>query len=140
MEKRISSRAIIIENGKVLTMFRRKTKNGITEEYYVAPGGGIEDGETLEENVKRELSEELNVEIEIIGYLGNIEYDTNIANFFHCNIIKGEPKLGGEELERMTDDNYYEVRFIDVNKLDEIEFSAKEKVYQALNEEYKKRI
>lgn len=140
MKKRISSRAIIIENGKVLTMFRRKTKNGITEEYYVAPGGGIEDGETLEENVKRELSEELNVEIEIIGYLGNIEYDTNIANFFHCNIIKGEPKLGGEELERMTDDNYYEVRFIDVNKLDEIEFSATEKVYQALNEKYEKRI
>lgn len=136
MEKRISSRAIIIENGKVLTMFRRKTKNGITEEYYVVPGGGIENGETLEENVKRELSEELNVEIEIIGYLGTIEYDTNIANFFHCNIIKGEPKLGGEELERMTDDNYYEVRFVDINKLDEIEFSAKEKVYQALNEEY----
>ena len=138
MEKRISSRAVIIKDGKVLTMFRRKTKNGITEEYYVVPGGGIEDGETLEENVKRELSEELNVEIEIIGYLGTIEYDTNIANFFHCNIIKGEPKLGGEELERMTDDNYYEVRFVDINKLDEIEFSAKEKVYQALNEEYEK--
>lgn len=138
MEKRISSRAVIIENGKVLTMFRRKTKNGITEEYYVVPGGGIEAGETLEENVKRELSEELNVEIEIIGYLGTIEYDTNIANFFHCNIINGKPKLGGEELDRMTDDNYYEVRFVDINKLDEIEFSAKEKVYQALNEEYEK--
>ena len=40
----------------------------------------------------------------------------------------------------MTDDNYYEVRFVDVNKLDEIEFSAKEKVYQALNKEYKKRV
>ena len=140
MKKRINSRAVIIENGKVLTMFRRKTKNGITEEYYVIPGGGIEDGETLEENVKRELSEELNVEIEIIGYLGTIEYDTNIANFFHCNIVKGEPKLGGEELERMTEDNYYEVRFVDINKLDEIEFSAKEKVYQALNKEYKKRV
>lgn len=138
MEKRISSRAVIIENGKVLTIFRRKTKNGVTEEYYVVPGGGIEDGETLEENVKRELSEELNVEIEIIGYLGTIEYDTNIANFFHCNIINGKPKLGGEELDRMTDDNYYEVRFVDINKLDEIEFSAKEKVYQALNEEYEK--
>lgn len=140
MKKRISSRAVIIENGKVLTMFRRKTKNGITEEYYVVPGGGIEDGETLEENVKRELSEELNVEIEIIGYLGTIEYDTNIANFFHCNIVKGEPKLGGEELDRMTDDNYYEVRFVDINKLDEIEFSAKGKVYQALNAEYEKRV
>ena len=86
MKKRINSRAVIIENGKVLTMFRRKTKNGITEEYYVIPGGGIEDGETLEENVKRELSEELNVEIEIIGYLGTIEYDTNIANWVAKNL------------------------------------------------------
>ena len=30
---RVSSRAIIIENGKVLTMFRRKIKDGIVKEY-----------------------------------------------------------------------------------------------------------
>ena len=32
---RISSRAVIIEDGKVLTMFRRKIKEGKTKEYYV---------------------------------------------------------------------------------------------------------
>lgn len=48
--------------------------------------------------------------------------------------------MGGEELDRMTDDNYYEVRFVDINKLDEIEFSAKGKVYQALNAEYEKKV
>ena len=48
MEKRISSRAIIIDNDQLLTMFRRKIKDGKTEEYYVIPGGGKEGNETLE--------------------------------------------------------------------------------------------
>ena len=46
--KRISSRAIIIEDNKLLVMFIRKIKNGIKKEYYVIHGGGLEEGETLE--------------------------------------------------------------------------------------------
>ena len=99
MEKRISSRAIIIEDGKLLTMFRRKTKkDGSVKEYYVIPGGGLEENETLEENVIRELKEEFNVDIEIIKFLGTEEYDDTVANYFLCKIVKGIPKLGGEEL------------------------------------------
>ena len=60
---RISSRAIIIQNNKVLTMFRRKIKDGVSKEYYVIPGGGQEGNETLEENVIRELKEELGFEV-----------------------------------------------------------------------------
>ena len=48
MEKRVSSRAIIIDDNKLLTMFRRKIKSdGTVKEYYVIPGGGLEEGETL---------------------------------------------------------------------------------------------
>ena len=42
MGKRVSSRAIIIENDKILVMFRRKIKEGKVKEYYVIPGGGKE--------------------------------------------------------------------------------------------------
>jgi len=53
MEKRISSRGIIIEDDYVYLMFRRRIKDdGSFKEYYVIPGGGINEGETLEENVK----------------------------------------------------------------------------------------
>ena len=45
--KRESARAIIVEGEKLLTIFRRKIdEEGNLKEYYVIPGGGIEEGET----------------------------------------------------------------------------------------------
>lgn len=127
MEKRVSSRAIIIEDGKLLAMFRRKIKkDGSIKEYYVIPGGGLEEGETLEENVIRELKEEFNVDIEVVKFLGAEEYDDTIANYFLCKIVNGVPKLGGEELERMTNENYYEVRYINLNEIDSYDINAKD--------------
>ncbi len=56
MSKRVSSRRIIIENDYVYLMFRRRIKeNGEKKEYYVIPGGGVNENETLEDNVIREL-------------------------------------------------------------------------------------
>lgn len=127
MEKRVSSRAIIIEDNKLLTMFRRKIKNdGSVKEYYVIPGGGLEEGETLEENVIRELKEEFNVDIEIIKFLGTEEYDDTIANYFLCKIVMGTPKLSGEELERMNPENYYEIKYIDLKEIDCYDINAKD--------------
>ena len=127
MEKRVSSRAIIIENGKLLTMFRRKIKkDGSVKEYYVIPGGGLEENETLEENVIRELKEEFNIDIAIVKFLGTEEYDDTIANYFLCKIVNGTPKLGGEELERMTKENYYEIRYIDLKNIDSYDINAKD--------------
>lgn len=127
MKKRVSSRAIIIEDGKLLAMFRRKIKeDGSVKEYYVIPGGGLEENETLEENVIRELKEEFNVDIEIVKFLSTEEYEDTIANYFLCKIINGTPKLGGEELERMTSENYYEIRYIDLNEIDNYDINAKD--------------
>ena len=127
MEKRVSTRAIIIDDNKLLTMFRRKIKSdGTVKEYYVIPGGGLEEGETLEENVIRELKEEFNVDIEVVKFLGTEEYDETIANYFLCKIVSGTPKLSGEELERMTPENYYEIRYIDLNDIDNYDINAKD--------------
>ena len=71
--KRVSARAIIIENNKLLVMFRRKIKDGIVKEYYAILGGGVEENETLEETVKREMMEEANIKIDILDYLGTYE-------------------------------------------------------------------
>ena len=50
--KRIGCRAIIIKDNKVLLSWEER-KN-----VYMSPGGGVEEGESLEECVIRELSEE----------------------------------------------------------------------------------
>lgn len=123
----------------MLSMFRRKLKkDGSIKEYYVIPGGGQEENETLEENVKRELKEEFNVDIETLGYLGMDEYEDTIDHFFHCKIINGTPVLGGEELERMSDENYYEIRYIDLMDLEDTDINSKDKIKKAIKEEYEK--
>ena len=133
---RISSRAVIIENGKVLTMFRRKIKDGKTKEYYVIPGGGQDEGETLEATVVRELKEEMNVDIKVLGYLGKSVWEDTTSNFFHCEIVKGTPCLGGEELERMKEDNYYEPMFVELSSLDKINIIGTDFINKAVSKEY----
>ena len=134
MKKRVSSRAIIIEDNKLLTMFRRKVKkDGSVKEYYVIPGGGLEENETLEENVIRELKEEFNVDIEIVKFLSTEEYDDTIANYFLCKIVNGTPKLGGEELDRITPENYYEIRYIDLNDIDNYDINAKDIIKKVIS-------
>ncbi len=137
MEKRISSRGIIIEDDYVYLLFRRKiNQDGTIKEYYVIPGGGINEGETLEENVTRELNEELSIDIAIDGYLGMDEGDDYIAHYYRCSIVKGIPTLGGEELERCTKENYYEVQKVAINDLDKIEVFSKDMIIKAYNKEY----
>ena len=133
---RISSRAVIIENGKLLTMFRRKVKDGVKKEYYVIPGGGLEDGETLEQNVVRELKEEMNVDIKVLGYLGERVDSETTAHYFHCQITNGTAHLGGEELDRMTEQNYYEPMYVKIEDLKNINIYGTEFVEKALKGDY----
>jgi len=103
----IQSRAIVIRNGKILVMFRRKNK----EEYYVIPGGHMRDGETPEETATREVEEETTVKIntlkpayEITDYAGkrpNKEY------YFTAEWQEGEPILSGEESGRSDESNFF---------------------------------
>lgn len=137
MEKRVSARGIIIDGDKVYAMFRRRIKeDGSIKEYYVIPGGGIKQGETLEENVKRELKEEFSVDVDIIGYLGLDEGNDSIAHFFSCKIVTGTPMLGGEELKRCCEENFYEIQKVKIEDLDNIDILAKDMIMKAYNNEF----
>lgn len=137
MSKRISVRGIIIDGNEVYTIYRRKVNNiGSVKEYYVIPGGGLEKNETLEETLRRELKEELLIDVDIIDYLGFNENDTSTAHFFKCKILNGIPILGGEELERCSRKNYYEVRKVNICDLDSIEILAKDMIMRAYNDEF----
>ena len=135
--KRESARAIIIEDGKLLCIFRRKIDDlGNVQEYYVIPGGGIEEGETRRETAVRELNEELGVEIELLGYLGVVEKEKTIEHYYVAKRLSGEPHIGGEESDRMSEKNYYEPMFMDIDELKNCNFQGMALVERALKEDY----
>lgn len=109
-------RAIIIEDNKLLVFFRRKLKDNKYITYYALPGGHVEDSESYEETVIRELKEEMNLDIEIVKYLGKLEAYNQIEYYYSAKIVGGELVFGGEELERNNYDNYYEIRWIDIDE------------------------
>ena len=118
--KDITARGIIISNNEVILLFRRKKKKKNIKEYYAIPGGHLENNETLEECLKREIKEELSIDVEIIDYLGIVEKKKKIDHIFNCKWIKGNLMLGGEEKEQNNENNYYEIRRININDLDKI--------------------
>ena len=59
------SAAIIVENKKILCVQRNKGKYDYISYKYEFPGGKLEIGENEEDALKREISEELNLEIDV---------------------------------------------------------------------------
>jgi len=59
------SAAIIVDNKKILCVQRNKGKYDYISYKYEFPGGKLEEGENEEDALKREISEELNLEIDV---------------------------------------------------------------------------
>ncbi|MBQ8451780.1 MAG: NUDIX domain-containing protein [Clostridia bacterium] len=123
---RVSARAVIKENGKVLLMHRIVVKNGEKREYYVLPGGGQEGNETLEQTVVRELKEEMNINVHPYRYLGQTTFEDSEKHFFECDIVDGFVSLGGEEAEKNNPNNFYEPVWLEIEKVDNFNVIDKE--------------
>ena len=82
---RTCCRGIIINEGKILLSYETKT------DQYMIPGGGLEEKESIEECVVRELSEETGYLVEPTKYVLRIEehYEDEkyIDEYFLCNIV-----------------------------------------------------
>jgi 8-oxo-dGTP diphosphatase len=92
--------AIMINHKNEILIARRKpekSQGGLWE----FPGGKIEQGETPEESLKRELKEEMNIEIEVIKYFGeNVHHYEKISIrliAYKCRLLRGDFTLSDHD-------------------------------------------
>lgn len=87
---------IIEKDGKILIAKRKAGVN--SQSKWEFPGGKLQEGEKHEECLKREIKEELNLEINVIGWISSRTYklteDTDInLHAYYAQYVSGELKL-----------------------------------------------
>lgn len=92
---------IVPMNDGFVFMHRKNViRNKDYQEYYTFPGGHLEEGETLEEGVMREIKEEFGIHVKVVRKLYELENSrVNMKEyFFLCEYVDGEFGTGeGEE-------------------------------------------
>lgn len=102
--KKERASGVIIRNNKILLLFRDKNN----EQYFILPGGGIEIGETPEQAMVREIAEECSSRCTIIKFLFSQAEEGKLAYYFLLDLENEEPVLGGPEIKKQSQKNYYE--------------------------------
>lgn len=89
--------AVIVSDGKILCVQRGENKLSYISKKWEFPGGKVEMGEALEDTIKREIAEELNLQISVREFLIQVNHDYPDfilkMDTFICEIIDGELKL-----------------------------------------------
>src|SRR5437868_3549476 len=97
MSLKVRAAAIILHDNNMLLIHR--LKNG--HEFYAIPGGTVEEGETPEMAVIREVIEETSLEVILdkkiyFGWIAN-KLD---EHFYLCQYVSGTPRLADDAIER----------------------------------------
>lgn len=97
---------VLVEDGKVLLVHRIKEKDGIIDEYYVIPGGGIEEGETIEDATKRELKEEVGIDVELTEPEPRYMIEGENGNQYFSMVKKVSGIIGTSQGPEFTEPGY----------------------------------
>lgn len=107
------ARAVILDGNKILMIQRLRADS----EYYVLPGGKLEDGELPEATVMREIKEETSLDTKFIKKIDSLtDKDGTIHHIYLCEYISGTPKLtaNSPEVAEASDGNIYTPMWIDI--------------------------
>jgi A/G-specific adenine glycosylase len=112
--KQIGVAVVWNERGQIL--IDRRPQSGLLGGLWEFPGGKIEPGEAVEDCIRRELQEELAIDVAVGDRLITINHTYThfkvTLNVFHCRHVAGEP----QPIE------CDEVRWVDVSELEQFPF------------------
>lgn len=115
---RITARAIVIKNDKILLMYTNRYED------YSLPGGGVDEGESIEQGLIRELNEETGAQqIRVIKPFGLYEEyrpwykdDFDIIHIkSYCYICNIADEFGKAQLEHYEQQNGMTAKWVDIN-------------------------
>ena len=111
--KNVRVSAAVIHDGDYVYATRRAY--GAQKGWWEFPGGKQERGETGEEAVKREIREELGVELSVERFIGTVSCQYPefylVMDCYLCSINKGQPSLSVHDAARWLDKS--ELRTLD---------------------------
>lgn len=123
--KTINVVAAIIRDGD--RIFATQRGYGELKDGWEFPGGKVEEGETPQEALRREIEEELETEIEVGDYLTTIEYDYPKFHLsmkcYWAKIVEGKPVLLEHEAAKwLTKDTIDSVEWLpaDITIIDKV--------------------
>jgi 8-oxo-dGTP pyrophosphatase MutT (NUDIX family) len=145
-KKHFTASALVIDNNKVLLVQHRKLGT------WLYPGGHIEENETPEQTVIREVKEETGLDIEIIGSKDESLSDVNddvsvlptpytilcelVGDHYHNDIIYLCRIIGNNKEIKLNQRESEDIRFFGIDDLDKIKLfpNFKRLLKKVLNE------
>ncbi len=110
---RRAARAVILDNGKIALV--NASKCGI----HKIPGGGIKEGESIEEALRREIREEAGCEINILGEIGIIEEERDswaLRQISYCFLAKKKGKQHELSLTKKEKDQGFMLEWVSLGE------------------------
>ena len=110
--------ALIINDNNEILLLKRSGKIRNEDGFWSKPGGSVEFGEKVTDAIKREIKEELGVDIELLQFLGYNDHiipDENqhwVAIHYLAKIINGTP-------ENLEPNKHSEIKWFPINDLPE---------------------
>lgn len=131
--------AIIIKDHQILLIHRYQEGWG---EYWVFPGGGVQEGESIEDAMKREVAEELSLTVTECKPLFEVfnpftmggHFPPRQEYYFLVSDYTGQVKLGGEEAASMNEKQQFYPTWVGLDKIKHMETLRPEEVREKLIE------
>ncbi|RJQ36588.1 NUDIX hydrolase [Candidatus Microgenomates bacterium] len=115
MDKIILAGCVILQNKSVLLLKRKKTG------WLELPGGKVEENETPENAAKRELKEELGVDVEILKKIGKEEFNENGKAYEYIWFLA--KIINEQNLKVLEKDTFESFEYLPLNKLSSTKLS-----------------